>query len=387
MIDVHYNCQDELSLLTRTYLVQELDKSFAERRQLISVAHKLDSEIAQLERDKSGDLKEQVIESGVGISKFKPPKTRKRRISKPDLEGVMPSRYNKVLVHTQDVERHFEKMSSVPEANSEQSGTTASLLIRSIGHNVDVAGRTVNGDLFVDRPVKPFSIALDGNRTGPAGQWVRVADNRPGSSSSTDSAESVRNLEQGACVSNFDPYTSAFRNGSQLVAALIPRAIETTKAFPGEEGMFLPGSGLQGSGIMAISQMASSRVSFPSSRTELEQYKLMVHGSANVSKSQSMLLVPSEPKVAAKKGRKRASDPGSENLAFMQNAALGSFSSLPSLVAIDQSAVNSNRSAQLEDMRQCVHPVHIEGIKVLISLVFAINYVAICMSCLHCLLL
>ena len=356
--------------------MQELDKSFTERRQLISVAHKLDSEIAQLERDKSVDPKAQAIESGVGVSKFKSPSNRKRRSSKHDVDSPMSSKLNKVSVLTQDVYRQVGKVptglgtSKTVVQSSEQYDTAvslASLLMRSSGHNFGAAVRTVNGDVLPDRSVKSSGVASDGNKTGPSGQWVRLVDKRPGSSSSTDSAESVRNLEQGACVSNFDQYTLK-NNGSLVAAALVSRAVETAGAFTGEGGLHLPGSGIQGRGLMALLPLASG-VSFPSSRSELEQYKLMVHGSANVSNVKSTLAMPGESRPAAKKARKRASDPVSGVSTIMQNTTsavhltLGSYSSLPSLVAVEQSAMSSNRSSLLEDVRQNVLPAHVEGIK------------------------
>lgn len=356
--------------MTRSYLVQELDKSFAERKQLLTVAQKLDTEIAHLQKERPMDHKDLVAEncSGINTGKFKsPPSGRKRRPAKRGLDGLVSSQQSKALaaLFSADVQKQPSKISNVSEAQlsgvaenfspvirvSEQADlqvSVAALAAKAFG----AAGRAVNGDVMVQRNVKPS----DGPRVPSVGQRMRSADNRPGSSSSTDSAESVRHLEQGTCISNFDPYT---RNGGALVTG-------------GETVAFPPGSGFQARGLMTLLPPASSGVSFPSSRSELEQYKLMVHGSASVNNNVTGSLPAAsaasvEPKTAPKRGRKRASDPMSsaELVHNSVSAPLLNLANVTSLSVASQSPLNMSLSSQVTDhnqSRQFTMPSHLEGI-------------------------
>jgi hypothetical protein len=365
--------------------VQELDKSFAERKQLLTVAQKLDTEIAQLERERTVDHKELVAENCSGIStigKFKsPPSSRKRRPAKRGLDGLVASQQSKALaaLFSADVQKHPGKISNLLEAQlnsvtesfspvirSDQADlqvSVAAATSKSFGLNAGAANRAVNGDVLIQRNAKPSDVNFDGPRAvAVGGRRIRAVDNRPGSSSSTDSAESVRHLEQGTCISNFDPYT---RNGGALVTS-------------GETVVFPPSSGFQSRGLVTLLPPASSGVSFPSSRSELEQYKLMVHGSASVNNNVtgSLPVAPTasaESKPAPKRGRKRTSDPTS-NAELMQNSvstSLLNLANVTSLSIASQSPLNMSLSSQVTDLsqsRQFTLPSHLEGItRVIIS--------------------
>lgn len=284
--------QDELSLLTRTYLVEELGKSFSERRNLIAYATRLNNDIAQLEKDKPAvvvnhkEPSAPVVPLDISIAGVPPPVVPPANFKSPS------GRRRRNVKHRNKAAAELDLLSTSRPLEMPTSAAAATMLRPAqLRLPSQVSPRTVNGSVIPPAGLLTHARAL---------QHPSV-DNRPGSSSSTDSAESVRHLEQGACVSNFEHFTpsslSLNRNGGGAVIAPHPLAIRRP------DDLIPP---------LALPSM-TRLVSFPSSRTEMEQYKLMVHGSASVPSNTFVNLntrpldsVPA--KAPRRRGRKRASD-------------------------------------------------------------------------------
>lgn len=125
--------------------------------------------------------------------------------------------------------------------------------------------RFVNGDDRFQKHAAPG--------VGVAG--LRLPRGRQDSSSSTDSAETVRHLEHGTCVCDVDRYLAAGAVMQSSAGSALVR--HTSGAFATPSAVSSP----QGMRFYFRPALLSG-VSFPASRSELEQYKQVVHGSAHI---------------------------------------------------------------------------------------------------------
>lgn len=342
--------QDEFSLLTRTFLVQELDKSFNERRDLIAYATKLNNDIAQLEKDRPPSA-----ETGVTVNHKEPsgppPAARPNVVTDtPSLPPPPPANFKSPTGRRRRNTKRDAARNKTPAAEVDlatisrplviPASTAAALMFRPAQlHLPELMARTVNGNVIPD--LSPVGLLAHAR----ALQQHHVVDNhRPGSSSSTDSAESVRHLEQGACVSNLEHFTSSSssvnRNGGTPIVAHSVN-ISRLEDLPHGTSLIPP-------------PLLTTRVSFPSSQSEMEQYKLMVHGSAIVPSNTALNLNTrsstnnASVKPPTRRGRKRASDStGSAGDSTLVTAPL-MLSSFPPGAAINLNLANylSQHTAQ-----------------------------------------
>jgi len=294
-------------------LVQELDQSIAHQRNLVSVAQKLDSEVAVLERSGGTGSGPPATTAAVSTGLAKSPRTgRRRRGSRRDqqnsdrLTNVGGSAVRDVVVSEQrasissSVPVHtvpllsmtgFVPPFSAPHSSHVVGGIHAGVVnlapITSVGSTRMPSIRFVNGD---DSPARfPKQSAPS---VGVAG--LRLPRGRQDSSSSTDSAETVRHLEHGTCVGDIDRYLKASAMMQSSAGAgpvhqtfATPSAVSST---PGMRVYFRPA--------------LLSGVSFPASRSELEQYKQVLHGSAHVPPTEASAV--STPKSQAPRARQRS---------------------------------------------------------------------------------
>ena len=296
-------------------LVQELDQSITHQRSLVSVAQKLDSEVAVLERSGGAGTVPPATTAGVSMGPTKSPRTgRKRRggrrdqqisdrvtnlagsavrdvvVSVPEQRASISS---SVPVHTVPLlsMAGFVPPFSAPHSGHVVGGIHAGLVnlapVTSVGSTRMPAIRFVNGD---DSPARFPKHGAPG--VGVAG--LRLPRGRQDSSSSTDSAETVRHLEHGTCVGDIDRYLKASAMMQSSAGAgpvhqtfATPSAVSST---PGMRVYFRPA--------------LLSGVSFPASRSELEQYKQVLHGSAHVPPTEASTV--STPKSQAPRVRQRS---------------------------------------------------------------------------------
>jgi len=128
---------------------------------------------------------------------------------------------------------------------------------------------------------------------------LRLTRGRQDSSSSTDSAETVRHLEHGTCVGNVDRYLTASAVMQSSAGSAPVR--HTCGAFAAPTAV----SSAQGMRFYFRPALLSG-VSFPASRSELEQYKQVLHGSAHIPPTDSPTVSTPEPQVT----RARQRSPG-----------------------------------------------------------------------------
>lgn len=293
-------------------LVQELDQSIAQQRSLAMMAQKLDSEVALLERTGEAGSVPPATTAAVTTAPAKSPRSgRKRRVTKRDqlnsdkMTNLTGSVKDAVVVSVPD-QRTCASSSlpvhSVPLLNTvgfmppfsttlvSHSGVHAGLVMAPITTSVSSSRmpsiRFVNGD---DSPAR-FK------QHGPIGVGVaglRLPRGRQDSSSSTDSAETVRHLEHGTCVGDIDRYLKANALMQSSSAGSGPGAFAAPSAVSSAQGMrfyFRPA--------------LLSGVSFPASRSELEQYKQVVHGSAHIPPTEAPTI--GTPKSQAPRVRQRS---------------------------------------------------------------------------------
>jgi len=179
--------------------------------------------------------------------------------------------------------------SSAPQPSHAAAGVRAGLLVAPItsvtGNRVPNV-RFVNGDdgsAWFAKHVAPGS-----------GGTPRLPRGRQDSSSSTDSAETVRHLEHGTCVGDVDRYLTA---GAVMQSAAGSASVKKTFATPSAL------SSAQGMRFYFRPALLSG-VSFPASRSELEQYKQVVHGSAYIPPTETT--AASTPKSQSPRVRQRS---------------------------------------------------------------------------------
>ena len=264
----------------------------AQQRKLVTMAQKLDSEVAILEQSGGPGASPPVTAAGAPAGPTKSPR-RKRRASKRNQQSgdrattVAASSVKDVVVSLPD-ERPCVPSSlparSAPLPNPASfmppfscappgpaiGGLRAGLVMApvtgtSIGGTMMQGVRFVNGDDSSVRFPKHASPAA-------AVAGLRLPRGRQDSSSSTDSAETVRHLEHGACVGDVDRYLTA---GAMMQSGAGSGPVKETS------GTFVAPSGAQGMRFYFRPALLPG-VSFPASRSELEQYKQVVHGSAHI---------------------------------------------------------------------------------------------------------
>ena len=314
-------------------LMQELDQSMKHQHNLVSMAQKLDSEVAILERSGGAGPVPPTTAAGVAVTvPSKSPRGRKKRGSKRDQQNsdratnlssaavkdvVVPAQDHQHCVSTNQSARGVPLLNTagcLPTITSTYPSHTirASLVMpptTSVGSTARMPTiRFVNGD---DSPAR-FQ-----KHTAPSGIGVvglRLSRGRQDSSSSTDSAETVRHLEHGTCVGDVDRYLTA---GAMIQSSAASGPVRHTC------GAFAAPSAVSSSQGMRFYFRPAllSGVSFPASRSELEQYKQVVHGSAHIPPTETSTVSTSEAPVP----RVRQRSPGRGR---GRNAAVGGTSSV-----------------------------------------------------------
>jgi len=217
--------QDEFSARTKNMLMQELDQSMAQQRKLVTMAQKLDSEVAVLEQTGPGPGSCPPVTTAAGDSTgltTKSPRRRRRgtKRSQPSSDRVTTVSapvVKDVVASAPDQQRPFVPSNlparSAPLANpagfmppfscAPPVGLRPGLVLAPMSGGAVMPGvRFVNGD---DGPVR-FPKHAAPTAAGVAS--LRLPRGRQDSSSSTDSAETVRHLEHGTCVGDVDRYLS-----------------------------------------------------------------------------------------------------------------------------------------------------------------------------------
>jgi len=296
-------------------LVQELDQSLAHQRTLASMAQKLDSEVAVLERSGGPGSVPPSTTAGISTGLTKSPRTgRKRRGNRRDQQNsdrvtnLAGSVVRDVVVST--LEQRASASSSVPvhsvpllsmagfmppfsapHSSHAVGGIHAGLVnlapVTSVGGARMPSIRFVNGD---DSPARFPKHCAPGVGAG----GLHLSRGRQDSSSSTDSAETVRHLEHGTCVGDIDRYLKASAMmQSSAGAGPVHQTFATPSAVSSSPGM-----------RVYFRPALLSGVSFPASRSELEQYKQVLHGSAHVPPTEASTI--STPKSQAPRVRQRS---------------------------------------------------------------------------------
>jgi len=281
-------------------LMQEVDQSMAQQRNLVTMVQKLDSEVALLEQSPvSGPgSSPPITTAGVSTAPTKSPRSgRKRRgsrrnqqssdrmttpaasavkdvvVSMPDQRACVPSNLPAHSAPLPNPAGFMPPFSCAPPGHA-VAGFRAGLMMApmtgtSIGGAMMPGVRFVNGD---DGPIRFPKHAAPA--AGVA--TLRLPRGRQDSSSSTDSAETVRHLEHGTCVGDVDRYLTA---SAMMQSAAGAGPVEKTSG-----GAFVAPSAVSSAQGMRFYFRPAllPGVSFPASRSELEQYKQVVHGSAHV---------------------------------------------------------------------------------------------------------
>jgi len=314
-------------------LMQELDQSMKHQQNLVTMAQKLDSEVATLERGGGARAVPHTTTAAVTATvQSKSPRGRKKRGSKRDqqngdrMTNLSGSVVKDVVVSAHDHQRCVSTnlpVRGVPLLNTAGclptfSSTHPSHTIRatlvmppttSVGCTTRMPNvRFVNGD---DSPAR-FQKHTAPSSIGVAG--LRLPRGRQDSSSSTDSAETVRHLEHGTCVGDVDRYLTA--SAMMQTSAGSGPIQHTCGAFAAPSAV----SSSQGMRVYFRPALLPG-VSFPASRSELEQYKQVVHGSAHIPPTEASTVTTSEPHVP----RVRQRSPGRGR---GRNAAVGGTSSV-----------------------------------------------------------
>ena len=278
-------------------LMQELDQSILQQRKLVTMAQKLDSEVALLEQSGGAGSVPPVTTDGTSAAPTKSPRAgRKRRGGKRDQQNsakvaaVAGSSVKDVVISTPDQRpcapsnlpvhsvpllnpAGFTPQFGVAQPGHAVAGFRAGLVMApasSVGSTRMTTIRFVNGG---DSPAR-FQKQVAPGMMGAMG--LQLPRGRQDSSSSTDSAETVRHLEHGTCVGSVDRYLAA--------SAVIQ---SSAGSGPGERtcgGAFTAPPMVSSTQNMRLYFRPAllSGVSFPASRSELEQYKQVVHGSAHI---------------------------------------------------------------------------------------------------------
>jgi len=299
--------QEEFSALTKNMLVQELDHSLTLQRNLATVAQKLDSEVALLERSGATGSVPPSTSTAPSTAPTKSPR-RRRGGSKRDQQKsnkvtnlARPLVNEEVIVSTPDQRTCVVSslpLHSMPSMNTlgfvppftavHPSHTVSGIrtgLVMTPNSTRMPSIRFVNGD---DSPARFPKYGPHGT-VGVAG--LRLPRGRQDSSSSTDSAETVRHLEHGTCVGDVDRYLKA--------SAMMQSIHQTCGTFAAPSSV----SNAQGMRFYVRPALLSG-VSFPASRSELEQYKQVVHGSSHIPPTDPSTM--STPKLRAARGQQRS---------------------------------------------------------------------------------
>jgi len=296
-------------------LVQELDQSITHRRSLVSMAQKLDSEVAVLERTRgsvpattsaavttrsvrgrrrgAGSRRDQqnvdrlTVNAGGSMTKD---------VAVSMSEYPMCSASSSIPVHSMPMPNavgFVPPFSSTHHCYTTAAGVHVGLVMSPM---TSVSGtrlpniRFINGD---DNPGRfPRQMTPGGMGVGS----VRLSRGRQDSSSSTDSAETIRHLEHGTCIGDVDRYLKA---NPLMQSSAGPAPVHQTFASPSSAAV----SGAQGMRFYFRPTMLSG-VSFPASRSELEQYKQVVHESAHIPPTEASTVVT--PKSQATRPRQRS---------------------------------------------------------------------------------
>jgi len=332
-------------VLQKNMLVQELDQSVTHQRNLVNMAQKLDSEVSFLERSRrAGSVPPATASGGASVPVRSPRSGRKRRGNRRDqlhsdravnqqhitdravnLTGSVakevvitaprpPHASSSLPMHTMPLMNTAGCLppplfSSAHPTSHTVAGIRASLVMAptaSVSGSRMPSIRFVNGDDSPARFQKRMAPAV-----GVSG--LRMPRGRQDSSSSTDSAETVRHLEHGACVGDVDRYLAA---GAVMQSSAGSASIRhTCGAFATPSAV----SSAQGMRFYFRPALLSG-VSFPASRSELEQYKQVVHGSANIPPTEASTVSTPEqrgPRVRQRspgRGRGRSAAPSSGTL-------------------------------------------------------------------------
>ena len=301
-------------------LMQELDQSIVHQRNLVTMAQKLDSEVALLERTGEPSSVPPTTTAGVSTGPTKSPRSgRRRRGGKRDQQNsdratsLAGSVVKDVVVASPDQRTCVSVCSNIPahsvplpntvgfvppfssvHPSQTFTGVRSGLVmtpIASVNHTRMPSIRFVNGD---DSPAR-FQKHVASGTVSVAG--LRLPRGRQDSSSSTDSAETVRHLEHGTCVGEIDRYLIA--NAMMQSSACSGPVNQTCGAFATPSAV----SSAQGMRFYFRPALLSG-VSFPASRSELEQYKQVVHGSAHIPPTEVSTI--STPKSQAPRVRQRS---------------------------------------------------------------------------------
>lgn len=273
-------------------LMQEVDQTVAQQQKLATMATKLDSEVALLEQSGAASSPSTTTTSTTVGGPTKSSRSgRKKRGTKRDQQisdrtaaaVVNPAADHRPLgsvdlATLHNVQAPATVMPPSPAVHT-VGGIRASLVMApsaSPGSSRLPNIRFVNGDdshTWFPKHASPLVAA-----------GLRVPHGRHDSSSSTDSAETVRHLEHGVCVGDVDRYLTAATAMIHLSSG--PGTFAAPSAVSSPPGM-----------RFYLRPALLSGVSFPASRSELEQYKQVVHGSANIPPSEVATQKAQSPRV------------------------------------------------------------------------------------------
>ena len=277
-------------------LMQELDQSMTQQRKLVTMAQKLDSEVALLEQSEGLGTSPPITTAGASKGPTKSARSGRRRrggkqqgchgvttlatssakdvvVSMPDQRPCVPPNLPAHSVPLTNPAGFMSLFSCTPSGHA-VAGLRAGLVMApmsgtSVGSSVMPGVRFVNGN---DSSVR--FLKHQAPTAGVAGLRLPTRGRRD-SSSSTDSAETVRHLEHGTCVSDVERHLAA---SSLMQSAAGSGLVEkSTGAFVAPSAA----SGAQGMRFYFRPALLPG-VSFPASRSELEQYKQVLHGSAHI---------------------------------------------------------------------------------------------------------
>lgn len=293
-------------------LMQDLDQSMTYQRNLVAVAQKLDSEVAVLERTGGAGSVRPATTAGAATVPTKSSRSgRKRRGSKRDQQlsdratNLAGSVVKDVIISAPDQRSCIPTnlpVHSVPLMNT--VGCLPPFVVSTHpSHTVTGvrAGLVMAPTMSVDTTRMPSIRFVNGDdssarfqkHTAPSAVGVaslRLPRGRQDSSSSTDSAETVRHLEHGTCVGDVDKYLTASAMMQSSVGSGPVRHTSGAFAAPSAVSSAL--------GMRFYFRPALlSGVSFPASRSELEQYKQVVHGSAHIPPTETSTVSTPEPRV------------------------------------------------------------------------------------------